>query len=220
MSEFTKLVREKHDYIWQKSMNHSFIQQLANGSLSKAVFRYYLLQDNYYLIHFSRIYKFIAESTDDEGLKHFFELESQNFEQGEQAIREQFFKDLNITDNEIRQTKIAPTAYHYVSHIYKNLYTEPIAVTLASLLPCPWLYFEISQKLIHKRSPDKIYQRWIETYSGDEMANNIKQFRDIIDRYAKSATSSELQKMDDSFMISSQLELNFWQMAMTQENWK
>lgn len=40
---------------------------------------------------------------------------------GELAIRETFFEELAITEEEVALTPIAPTAYHYVSHMYRQL---------------------------------------------------------------------------------------------------
>jgi thiaminase/transcriptional activator TenA len=212
-------MRIKYDDLWQKSLNHPFIEQLAEGNLDKKAFRYYLIQDYYYLAHFSKIYDLIVQTTEDDELRCFFEQASRNFENGEKAIRQHFFEELLITTNEIETVPIAPTAYHYVSHIYRNFYTEAISVTLAALLPCPWLYFEISSRLIHQHSPEAIYQRWIEAYSGDEIEQQITKLCQIIDFHAQKANESELKAMEESFKISSQLELDFWQMALSQEQW-
>ena len=43
---------------------------------------------------------------------------------GELFIRQQFFKELEISDQEMEQHPIAPTCYHYISHIYRQ-FGEP-----------------------------------------------------------------------------------------------
>ena len=87
--------------------------------------------------------------------------------EGEISIREGFFKELNITDEEINNTPIAPTAYNYVSHMYRQLLDGSLKSAVAGLLPCAWLYQEIGVELIKTGSPTSLYQRWIETYAGE-----------------------------------------------------
>ena len=40
---------------WQHYVAHSFVQQLAEGTLAESAFRRYLTQDYLFLIHFARI---------------------------------------------------------------------------------------------------------------------------------------------------------------------
>ena len=48
---FTEIVREQTTPYWEGSFKHPFIIQLQEGSLPIENFRYYLIQDSYYLIH-------------------------------------------------------------------------------------------------------------------------------------------------------------------------
>ena len=57
---FTKLAREEAAVFWDGSFSHPFIQSLAAGDLAPEIFRYYLLQDRYYLEHFSKLYHYIC----------------------------------------------------------------------------------------------------------------------------------------------------------------
>ncbi|TKV24999.1 thiaminase II, partial [Citrobacter sp. TBCS-11] len=81
----------------------------------------YLLQDRYYLEHFSKLYLYIAEKTEDKMIREHLKLNAEELKEGEIFIREGFFRDLDITEQEISETAIAPTAYHYVSHMYRQL---------------------------------------------------------------------------------------------------
>ncbi|MBZ4248818.1 thiaminase II, partial [Streptococcus pneumoniae] len=54
--EFTDIAMELSKKAWQASFHHPFILQLQEGNLEPAIFRYYLIQDAYYLKAFSEIY--------------------------------------------------------------------------------------------------------------------------------------------------------------------
>ena len=74
----------------------------------------------------------------------------------------------------MEQHPIAPTCYHYISHIYRQFAEPNLAIAFASLLPCPWLYHDIGKSLNLKPSPNPLYQQWIETYITDELEQQIQ----------------------------------------------
>ena len=47
--EFTDIAMELSKEAWQASFHHPFVLQLQEGNLEPAIFRYYLIQDAYYL---------------------------------------------------------------------------------------------------------------------------------------------------------------------------
>ena len=216
---FTELARKEAASFWQGSFEHPFIQSLASGDLAPEVFRYYLLQDRYYLEHFSKLYDYIAEQTDDEEVQAQLKENAENLKLGELAIREEFFTELAITEEEIVETPIAPTAYNYVSHMYRQLIDGTPKTAYAGMLPCAWLYQEIGVRLIESGSPHPLYQRWIETYAGEDAAKEIKKERALLDRLYEDSTEEERHQMIEAFVISSKMEYAFWDMAANLEKW-
>lgn len=216
---FTDLARKEAAVFWEGSFEHPFVQSLAAGDLAPEIFRYYLLQDRYYLEHFSKLYSYIAEQTDDKEVQAQLQENAENLKLGELAIREEFFTELNITEEEILATPVAPTAYNYVSHMYRQLIDGTFKTAYAGMLPCAWLYQEIGVRLIETGSPHPLYQRWIETYAGEAAAEEIKKERALLDRLYQEATAKEQQQMIESFVISSKMEYAFWEMATNLEKW-
>lgn len=217
---FTTRARQAASASWQGSFSHPFITELQSGTLDKSVFRYYLVQDHYYLQHFSKLYTLIAQQTSDQALKTLLLETAQNLALEELAVRENFFVELGITDDEIAETPIAPTAYHYVSHMYRQLIEGTPNTAAASVLPCSWLYQELGDSLIAKHSPVPLYQRWIETYAGVEAQMHIQQERVILDRLYEESSIQEQQQMLNAFIISSEMEYAFWEMAYQKETWR
>ncbi|WP_251866394.1 thiaminase II [Enterococcus malodoratus] len=216
---FTELARKEAAYYWEASFEHPFVQSLAAGDLAPEIFRYYLLQDRYYLEHFSKLYSYIAEQTKDEEVQAQLRENAEHLKLGEMAIREEFFSELAIDEKEIQETPIAPTAYHYVSHMYRQLIDGTASTAFAGMLPCAWLYQEIGVRLIESGSPHPLYQRWIETYAGEDAAEGIKKERALLDRLYEESPKEEQQKMIDAFVISSKMEYAFWEMAAKLEKW-
>lgn len=216
---FTKQARALTIPHWEGSFTHPFVKGLQEGTLGEKEFRYYLLQDRYYLEHFSQIHLLIAEKIEDEEVKEMLILGAKHLAEGEIAIRDGFFKELNITEEEIETTPVAPTAYNYVSHMYRQLSDGTLNSAVAGLLPCAWLYQEIGTELIKTGSPNSLYQRWIETYSGEESASEVAHQCNVLNRLFEKADEVEQKQMIQAFVISSRMEYLFWEMAYTLQNW-
>ncbi|MDE3314387.1 thiaminase II [Lacticaseibacillus zeae] len=217
--KFSELARQQVVPYWEGSLSHPFLTELQDGTLDPTIFRFYLIQDAYYLKHFSHLYELIAEQAQEPELKAYAEQSAAGLAAGELAVRQDFFETLAITDEEVAATAIAPTAYHYVSHMYRQLVEGTPHVAIAGMLPCPWLYQEVGQYLAQRQSPVPIYQRWIETYSGDENADDQQAAVALVDRLYEHSTPAEQQQMIAAFKISSQMEYSFWEMAYRLEAW-
>ncbi|WP_086349367.1 thiaminase II [Candidatus Enterococcus clewellii] len=217
---FTTEARAAAEELWEKSKKHAFIQEIQDGTLSPAVFRYYLLQDRYYLEQFAKIHQKAAELATLEEEKQLFLAGVTGLEEAEIAVREGFFKELGISEEEIAAVPIAPTAYHYTTHMYSELLSGSTARTAAALLPCYWLYQEIGEYLIESGSSHPLYQRWIETYDSEGYKEAVTRQRELTDRLAQSATAKERQAMLQGFLVSSYQEWKFWEMAYVQEKWE
>ena len=216
---FTKQVHEQAKNSWDASKQHPFVQELVAGALSLDTFRFYLIQDAYYLKHFVKAHEEVMKQTTNERIISSQRFCKEGLEESELLIREQFFKELGITEEECLKTPVAPTAYHYTSHIYRQFTDGTLATALAALLPCYWLYYEIGTTFAGKQSSIPMYQRFLETYDSEGFKEVLDELITLIDEVADQVSAQEREQMAEAFMISSHYELNFWQMAYTQEAW-
>ncbi|MGM0123390.1 thiaminase II [Enterococcus sp. AZ194] len=216
---FTEKIRKKAEPIWQKSMQHPFIKELQRGELAEDKFRFYLIQDHFYLNAFTEIHKLAAECADNPEIKELFLNNIAGIEVSEVSVRETFFKELAITEEEIQQTMVAPAAYHYIAHMYKEAQSKSVGRIVAALLPCYWLYQEIGEELILNGSPTPLYQRWIETYDSEAYKTTVEAQKNLTNRLAAVASEDEVQLMEQAFLISSYEELYFWEMGYQKEEW-
>lgn len=205
--------------VWNLSYQHPFITDLAAGKLPLEKFRYYLKQDRYYLEQFGDLHEKIAQLIDNPADKEILLVGANDMHDGELDIRETMFQEIGITTDEIKSTPIAPTAYSYVTHMNYELTNGTTASAVAALLPCYWLYSEIGHRLINAQSPVPIYQEWLDSYASAEFDGGTNQMVQLIDHLSEQADSAERAQIKDSFLKSSNYELNFWQMAYTMENW-
>lgn len=116
---FTSIVQEKVAPYWEGSLRHPFIVQLQAGTLPEEIFRYYLIQDHYYLRYFRKLHQIVSDRCQDQELKALMTLSATGLKDGEMIVREQFFEALKITADEVQETPVAPTTDHYIAHMYR-----------------------------------------------------------------------------------------------------
>jgi thiaminase/transcriptional activator TenA len=90
---------------------------------------------------------------------------------------------------------------------------------LGAVLPCYWIYAEVGKVLLQKRSPHSLFQRWIDTYAGDEYVAIVEAVLEITNRIAQKETETTRETMARHFATSTRYEWMFWDMGFRQEKW-
>lgn len=217
--KFSEQIRQEADHIWVASFNHPFVTGIADGSLSLESFKYYVMQDAYYLSHFAKVQAYAGAKAFDLYTTSRLAAHAQGTYEAELSLHENFSKRLGITEEERINFKPAPTAYAYTSHMYRAVLSGGIGEVIAALLPCYWLYYEIGERLQGSTPEEPIYQEWIAAYGGDWFRQLVEEQIARLDELAEKASEEERARMKEHFMLSSQYEYSFWEMAYTLEKW-
>jgi thiaminase/transcriptional activator TenA len=217
--KFSQQVRQAADSIWQASFEHPFVTGIANGALPLDCFRYYLLQDSYYLSHFAQVQALGASKAKDLLTSQRLAIHVQGTYEAELGLHENFAKRLGITDLEKLSFRPAPTAYAYTSHLIRAAYTGHLGDIIAAILPCYWLYYEIGERLKGSNPEEPIYQEWIAAYGGDWFRVLVEEQINRLDEISEQVSQEDRERMKRHFIISSQYEYMFWEMAYRKETW-
>lgn len=217
--DFCEKARKETDYYWEASFVHPFVQGIADGTLALEKFKYYMLQDAYYLKHYTKLLAMLAaKATLDEDVAYF--LESANFiREAELELHRTTFKELGVTEEDIANFEPAPGAYNYVSHMYQAFYTGTIADAYAAILPCPWLYQEIGAGLREAKPGVPLYEQWLDLYGSLEFEQTITTQKKLMNRFAEMPGNEERTLMAH-FKRSCYYEWQFWEMAWTLQDWQ
>lgn len=216
---FPEQLRKAVDPIWEASFHHPFVKEIGEGTLDLRCFRYYVLQDSYYLTHFAKVQALGGAMADDLQTTASMAHHAQSTYEAELRLHETFMKELGITEEEKASFVPAPTAYAYTSHMYRASFAGRFGDVLAAILPCYWLYYEIGERLKHCKPNHPIYAQWIEAYGSDWFKQLVEQQIARLNDIAKTASEKELVRMKQHFVISSQYEYLFWDMAYKLERW-
>ncbi|MDQ1912259.1 thiaminase II [Paenibacillus sp. GD4] len=217
--KFSDQLRAAADASWNASFEHPFVRGIGDGSLPLAAFRHYVLNDAYYLSHFARVQALGAAKADDLFTTNRMAVHAQGTYGAELSLHEKFSKLLGITDEERSRFQPAPTAYAYTSHLIRAAYTGHLGDIVAAILPCYWLYYEIGERLAGCTPEEPIYREWIAAYGGEWFRELVQEQIDRVDALAEQVTEADRERMKQHFLISSQYEYLFWDMAYKQEAW-
>ncbi|MFD1020693.1 thiaminase II [Thalassobacillus hwangdonensis] len=218
---FTEILRKENDDLFQLIFNHPFVDGIGKGDVPKEALTHYIKADYEYLNAFMHVYGLaIAKSSAREDIAYFndqigFVLNS------EIHPHNNFCEQIGVSYEELQGYPLPPTADHYVKHMLYHAHTGNLGEILGALLPCPWTYLEIGKELVEKYRPDTAhpFNEWIQFYADQEVEQVTDKLRARLDEVAAEASDKERTRMKDAFRKSCQLELAFWEMAYTCEQW-
>lgn len=216
---FTDTLRQATEQSWKLSLTHPFVMGIVNGDLPLDTFKYYILQDIYYLKHYGKVHAMAAAQADNFQHTALLAEKAKRTAQAELTVHQEHAKLLNITEEDMKNFRPAPTAYAYTSHLYRAALSGSFAQTISALLPCYWLYADIGKVYENAAPAEPIYQNWLNTYASDWFQSSTQEQIDLLNEYADLASETEKEKITEQFVLSKEFELAFWEMSYTKETW-
>lgn len=215
----TKKLYNSSKNIWDKYYKHPFIEGMFNGTLDRDKFRFYLIQDYIYLLDYSKVFALgIVKSSNEEIMKKLAFIIN-NILNSEMTIHNKYKDKLNITNEEIKNTKASIHNISYTKYMIEIGYSGDILDILVAVLACSWSYKEIGENLA--KSPyylkSNFYYNWIEGYSKDKFKKDNDELIEFIDKLGENCTDEKYKKLEEIFINCSRYEYNFWDMSYKKE---
>jgi len=205
--------------VFRAILAHPFLTGLTDGTLERARFEFYVVQDALYLREFARALSIAAAKAPQEDEILLFAEHAAAALRVERALHESIFRDLGLSEDVVRATPLAPTTLAYTSYLLAVAYGRPFHEAVAAVLPCYWIYGEVGKALEARGSPDPLYARWIRTYASEEFAAVVSAVLELTDRLALALPAHEHEAMRRHFLTTSRYEWMFWDMAYRLESW-
>lgn len=217
--KFTDELKVATKESWEKSLNHPFVQGIVKGDLPLETFKYYILQDIYYLKHYGKVHAIAASQAEEFDVTAILAQKAQKTAQAELTVHNEHARILNITDEDMRNFKPAPTAYAYTSHLYRATMFGHLAYSVAAMLPCYWLYADIGKRNENAQPKPEIYRNWIHMYASDTFQRSTNEMIDLLNYLVENMNLKERESVKEQFVTAKEYELHFWEMSYTQETW-
>ncbi len=212
---FSKSAWTAIEEIYQSIIEHPFNQELAQGTLAKEKFQFYMKQDSLYLVDFARALAIAAsKATTPDDLVLLLDF-SKGAILAERGLHEFYFDHYGIQ----LDVDKAPGCFSYTNFLISTATHSSYEESLAALLPCFWIYREVGMHIHNNAAEKNPYQKWIDTYSGDDFQAIVQNAIDLTDRVAEGANTEQTKRMQEAFVVSTRLEWTFWDSAYRLEKW-
>ncbi|MEY9965515.1 thiaminase/transcriptional activator TenA [Streptacidiphilus sp. MAP12-16] len=233
MTTFSAQLWASGDEVYQAILEHPFLQGLTDGTLPRAAFRHFVVQDSHYLRDYARALALCAAKAPTEEDVRAFADDAVGALAAEQGMHAEFMRDLADpapgaldaaadvaaeVDAEV-DADVLPTTRAYTSYLLATVYGGSFAEGLAAVLPCYWIYARVGEELLAKSSPDPLYARWIATYGDEAFQSVVRRVLALTDRIGDELSPAERQRAVQHFATTSRYEWMFWDAAWRAETW-
>jgi thiaminase/transcriptional activator TenA len=206
--------------VWESLALHPFLAELAAGTLPPEKFRFYLEQNLMYLPEYSRAIAIgAARSRDDEELRSFASA-LDNIVITEIPENEARLEQVVALGAEDRggTLAMAPANLAYTSFLVAAAFRGGPLEVMTAIMPCAWSYAEIASGLAAGASDHPVYATWLAFFAGEEYAALIERMKGELDALAR-REGAAAEQLTETFRNGARLELGFWEMAYTLEQW-
>jgi thiaminase (transcriptional activator TenA) len=202
---------------WRAYTEHPFTEGLADGSLTEAAFRHYLIQDYLFLIEFARAYALavyksprLADMREAAaGLSAILDVEMN--------LHVKLCAGWGLSPGDLERAAPAVEMLAYTRYVLDAGMRGDLLALKVALAPCVIGYAEIATRLASKPNATVVtnpYRGWIAEYAGapyQEVAANAREHLDgLAIRYVTPAREAELIAI---FKEATRLEADFWEMG-------
>src|SRR5580693_7233344 len=170
--------------VYDAILAHPFLTGLTDGSLPHDAFAFYVVQDAIYLHGYAHALAVVASRAPTPSQTEMFARHAADAIAVEKTLHGSLLTDLGIDPLSAEQAEPAPTNLAYTSYLLAAVGNGSYAEGVGAVLPCYWIYWEVGKHLLDRGSPDPRYQRWIDTYAGDEFAAEVREVIDATDALA------------------------------------
>jgi len=192
---------------------------LTDGSLEHNQFRHYLVQDAHYLRGYARALTGCAAQAPIESERTMFAEHAGAAIAAEADLHAGLLADLGLDAEAAEALPISPTTQAYTSYLLATTASGCYAEAVAAVLPCYWIYARVGEHLQRHGSPEPLFQRWIDTYAGQEYQEVVEAVLAVTDRIGAAAPAAEWELMRRHFHTAARYEWMFFDAAYRIEDW-
>lgn len=219
MSYHFKDLKNAHAADWQAYIEHDFVRQLGEGTLSADAFRHYLKQDYLFLLHFGRAYALaVYKSQNNKDLRHALAGLTMILDT-ELQLHIDYCKEWGISEAELEQLPEARATLAYTRYVFDAGNRGNLLDLHVALAPCLVGYAEVSQYLsryVKTTRKDNPYEKWLQMYESDAFQNAAKSEIEWLDERLAQVSVARFNELAKTFRDATRLEIDFWQAGLEQ----
>ena len=200
-------------------LQHPFLTGLTDGTLDKAAFRYFVIQDSHYLRAYARALSLVSARATDPDAVALFAAHASSAIEVEKDLHVSLLHGLGLSASDVDDEGSGPTTLAYTSYLLGVCATGTYAEAVAAVLPCYWIYRDVGRELLAQSSPDPLYAEWIATYGSPEFDAVVESVLAVTAQLGTDLGEAERRRCHGHFATTTRYEWMFWDAAHRQLTW-
>lgn len=209
---------------WPDYTRHAFVEGMRDGTLPRAAFLRYLVQDYLFLVHFSRAWALAVTKAETLEEMRACAATVHALLDEEMRLHVEICAAEGISEAELFNATEAPQNIAYTRYVLDAGHSGDFLDLLAALAPCVLGYGEIGTRLAAQaqaQAQETPYTDWIETYAGADYQATCHQVGALIDAAMlrrlgpQPMDSPRWPRLCARFETATRLEVDFWGMGLT-----
>lgn len=212
------LWRNAAGHHWPAYTQHRFVTGLGDGSLPRAAFLDYMVQDYLFLVHFSRAWALAVTKSDTVEEMRLCAATVDALINDEMALHIRTCADLGLSEADLFEAEEKPQNIAYTRYVLDAGHAGDFLDLLAALAPCVMGYGEIGTRL-QAKAPSPTYGDWIATYANEDYQQVCRDVGALMDAAvarrlgATPQDSPRWAALCQRFTTATRLEVGFWDMG-------
>lgn len=190
--------------VYERTIAHPFLKELAAGTLPAEKFERYLLEDIEYLKVYGEVLLQLSAKTTNAEWKQFLRTGAEGCRKEVEHIHAVYLKGKG------KEKKPSAANAAYLKFLRESVATGSFAEGMAAVLPCYWIYWEVGKTLKARGSRNADYQRWIDYYSDPAYGKTVARALAIMNEAGRGADAQKLVKL---YATGAEHEYQFWHSA-------
>ncbi len=208
-----------------------FVRELVDGTLDRATFDYYMVQDALYLRDYSRSLAALSSLAPTSEAQVFWATAAAEAIEVEMALHTSRVgaegeSTGDATDSNDTSWEPSPTCVMYTGFLISEATRGDYASLAAAVLPCFAVYHDVGTRLaarVRAASGGELeghnYADWIATYEDPGFEASTLRAAALVDEVAAQANPETIARMRRAYITATRSEWMFWDAAHRQETW-
>ena len=203
---------------WPAYTQHRFVAGLGDGSLPRAAFLDYMVQDYLFLVHFSRAWALAVTKSDTVEEMRLCAATVNALINDEMALHIRTCADLGLSEADLFEAEEKPQNIAYTRYVLDAGHAGDFLDLLAALAPCVMGYGEIGARL-QATATSQTYGDWIATYASEDYQQVCRDVGALMDTAVARRLGTTPQDsprwaaLCQRFTTATRLEVGFWDMG-------
>lgn len=219
----TARLKSKHSALWSAAVDHRFITELGDGTLSGERFSRYFVQDYIFINDLAKMAGVAVAKAPDIMSARPIEAFLNAMLGAEDALFIDAFRTLGVPEVEYSGAEALPTTAAFGNFLVRLAYEGTFREICTAMLVTEGVYLAWGDRLRDGGADPaasgselgKFYQGWIDLHTEDALGPIVRHLTSVVDR----AEPAEVPRLEVIFERALRFEVAFWDMAYEGEKW-